>query len=99
MNKNNGDNNVGSLLKMLPKMEQHLQQQQQAEGNAGGAEEENDVNDNMMEDDSRFEVPTESPAALPNNAVDALNLAPSGATNASNYGDGLSDMAVEDRIK
>lgn len=87
---------------MIPKMEQHLQQQQQDEdaigaaaaaaAAAGGAED-----DDNNEDDSRFEVPTDT-AAASIVAADAINSVPS--TNATlNYGDGASDLVVEDRIK
>lgn len=98
---------MNNLLKIIPKMEQHLQQQLQQQ-QAGEFEE---VNDNNA-DDSRFEVPTEAllsvaggGGAVSNGlnvvvAADAINLAPS-STNATNYAaDGfLDDMAVEERIK
>lgn len=86
---------MNNLLNIIPKMEQHLQQQLQQQ-QAGEFEE---VNDNNAADDSRFEVPTEALNVAV--AADAINLAPS-STNATNYvaADGfLDDMAVEERIK
>lgn len=103
----NNSNNVNSLLKLIPKMEQHLQlpSEQQQQGVAAavvGGEFEAEANDDNNEDDSRFEVPTDVAAVVA--AADAINLAPS--TNATNYGDGSSpasflssDLAVENRIK